>query len=487
MTPCSFKDWTIDCGCEPCIRVGVVLPSDDMRQLRAEVPAQPYDLVVDGQRVGRVPAGNVELSVQAGRVRFADAGQTRAAGSVVRLVPIDPPASTQGSGVRLCDVVTGRGFHWQKRVTFSLEGCLEFRAFDGRLLGVNELGLEEYLQCVITSEMSGCCPLEFLKSQCVVARSWVLAHTEQKHTEWPVDRCNDDCCQRYHGTSYLTPQAVEAVVATRGQVVADASGRIIDANYSKSCGGIIEAPEHVWFTSKPGQRAAADAPADSAARRFMPVTDANFDEFLTGAWLADTDVFCSPTVVPDAELPQYLGSVDEGGGHFRWRVEYTRTELEELLQRKLGQVFASDAPVPKQPVLVADVPPAVVHVRVPRIGQLHDLRVLERGPSGRASSLQIDYVSSDGQTCSILIRSEYRIREALYDKFLFSSAFKVEMERDSSGVPMTIRLLGAGWGHGAGLCQIGALGMAVKGYACRDILRHYFEGVDLRSLYPAMA
>lgn len=483
---CSLSQWDPNLGREPHIRVGIVLPSDEMKTLRLDVPEHPYHVRVERQNVARSAAAKIELSVQGRAVVLRGATGERIGGSVIRLVPIDPGVPQRGSGVRLHDVITGRGFHWQKRVSFSLSGTLEFRTYDGHLLAVNELGLEDYLQGVITAEMSGRCPVEFLKSQCVVARSWVLAHTEQKHTAWPIDRCNDDCCQRYHGTSYLTPRAAEAVTATRGQVVLAADGRIIDANYSKSCGGIMEAPEHVWFASKPGQRAGVDAPAGSTARRFMPVTEANLDEYLTGSWLGETDVFCSPAVVPDQDLPQYLGSVDEGGGHFRWCVDYNRTELEELLRRKLDRAFRKDTVDPSvgaKPVLVADLPPRIPDASVPMLHRLRDIRVLARGPSGRACELEIEYADVSGASRRIVIRSEYRIRECLHEKFLFSSAFKVEIERNSVGEPERIRLVGAGWGHGAGLCQIGALGMAVKGYTCAEILHHYFEGMDLRALY----
>lgn len=486
MQACSLSQWSVESRCEPHIRVGIVLPADGMAQLIADVPARQYELILDARSAGRIDEESVRLTVDGNEVVVHDARGTSRRAAIIRLVPVERSEPTQGSGVRLHDVVTGRGFHWQKRVTFSMEGVLEFRAVDGLLLGVNEIALEDYLQGVITAEMSGRCPVEFLKSQCVVARSWVLAHTEPKHADLPIDRCNDDCCQRYHGTSYLMPRAAEAVAGTRGQVVSDATGRIIDANYSKSCGGIIEAPEHVWFISKSCQRAAVDAPADSVSRRFMPVTQDNLDEFLTGAWLQNTDVFCSPTVVPDRDLPQYLGSVDDGGGHFRWCVENTPIEIEDLLRRKLAHVFSTEAPHSAESgdaVLVADTPPAVVACSVPAISRFRDLRVLDRGPSGRASRIQIEYADAAGNLQRIIIRSEYRIREVLHTKFLYSSAFAVEIDRDVAGWPAKIRLRGAGWGHGAGLCQIGALGMATKGYACRDILRHYFEGVDLQALY----
>jgi SpoIID/LytB domain protein len=136
-------------------------------------------------------------------------------------------------------------------------------------------------------------------------------------------------------------------------------------------------------------------------------------------------------------------------------------------------------------VLVADLPPRVVNCRVPAIGRLMDLRVVQRGSSGRASEVEIDYVDAAGRRVCLVIRSEYRIRELLHDAFLYSSAFTIEIERDpkGDGEIQKVRLIGAGWGHGAGLCQIGALGMALKGYACSDILRHYFAGVDIRALY----
>lgn len=486
----SLAEWTVDCGSEPRIRVGIVLPTDDMRMLTIDVRDVRYQLEVDGSPITYLSAGAYNLRGDGCRMEITDENWASIAlGEVVRLTPLEYPRATSGAGVRLHDVLTGRGFHWQKRTDFTFQGNLEFRSFDGRMLAIYESGVEQYLPGVITAEMSGECPIEFLKSQCIVARSWVLAHSEPKHVDWPIDRCNDDCCQRFHGTTHLTERAVQAVTETRGQVVADASGRVIDANYSKSCGGIIEAPEYVWFTHKRCQREAVDAPVASTAASFLPIDDANLGEYLTGDWLANADVFCSPNVVPDIDLPRYLGSVDEGGGHFRWRIEYTREELENLLRYKLGHVFderakgSPNTPDDRKPILVADVPPTVVECRVPAMRYLRDLRVLSRGRSGRAYELCIDYESVSGSRVCLLVRSEYRIREALHERFLFSSAFNLEISRDASALPENITLNGAGWGHGAGLCQIGALGMALKGYACGDILRHYFEGVEILALY----
>jgi len=459
----SFTSWKLDSGVEPVIRVGTVLPFDDLKTTTLTVKNQPCIIYLDGKDAGPFAGGSIEASIEADRVVLTKGAQRLGAARVVELKPAAGAVLASGCGIQVRDALTGRGFHWQKRFDPVLGGIVELQVRQERLVVINVLTMEDYLTGVITGEMSGECPLEFLKSQCVVARSWVLAHTENKHSELPVDRCNDDCCQRYHGTTNLTPRAVEAVRSTRGQVILHSSGVIIDANYSKSCGGIIETPEYVWNVSKSGQRAEVDAPKGSAVRRFMPVTEGNLDEYLTGGWLASTDAFCSPTVVPDADLPKYLGKVDDGGGHFRWRFEYSRAQLEAILREKLfGKYLDSSTPA---------------------MAALKDLRVLRRGLSGRAADLEVEYLDAAGKSHCVKVETEYRIRDCLHEKFLYSSAFKIEMQRDSQGLPSKITLVGAGWGHGAGLCQIGALGMAMRGYTCEQILTHYFDSVRIHACY----
>lgn len=459
----SLASWKLESRAEPVIRVGFVLPQDGMTSLHLNVPDKPYHIGPGWSGDGDIRGSSVEVRVAENGVAWRSGITSGGPAGVVRIMPGRPIGIARGAGVKLHNVVTGRGFHWQKRFHPTVLGGLEFRAVDGHLLVVNELPLEEYLAGVIAGEMSGQCPLEFLKSQCVVARSWVLAHTENKHTELPVDRCNDDCCQRYHGTTDVTETVLQAVRDTRGQVILHGRDRIIDANYSKSCGGIIEAPEHVWFVSKPGQRAAVDAPPGDPAHGFFPATGERLQAFLSGDWLARTQCFCSPNVVPERDLPRYLGKVDEGGGHFRWRVEYDRADLEEILRRKH---FSRHAPE-----LLAG------------FHTLAGLEVIARGPSGRASELQVDYLDPMGARRNTRIRSEYAIRDALHESFLFSSAFEIEAQQDADSTPARISLLGAGWGHGAGLCQIGALGMSVMGYRCEQILSHYFEGITIHTAY----
>lgn len=462
----ALESWNLTTGKEPSIRVGVVLPEDAVQELEIVVPDGPWTLAFDDGAARPAGPARLLLRVEGSTVVVHDLLNERepASGSELRLAASSPVALERGAGVKLLGLRIGRGFHWEKHVDLTFCGALEFRVHNHLLLVSNTLPLEQYLAGVISAEMSGDCPVEFLKTQCIVARSWVLARTEDKHFDLGLDRCNDDCCQRYQGTNDLTPNVLEAVRATRGQIITEQHrDQIIDANYCKNCGGISEDPHHVWFVRKPGQRPTVDAPRSSVATKFFPLDGSRLDEYLEGDWLATTDVFCSPHVVPDAELPRYLGKVDEGGGHFRWKVSYTRAELEALLRRKHFSKtgFSQLAP----------------------LAELVDIRVLSRGVSGRANEIEIVYLSSDSTEHRARISSEYAIRAVLHDKFLFSSAFQVRTKRSEDGELEQIELVGAGWGHGAGLCQIGALGMALRNHTCEEILRHYFEPIRIWSCY----
>jgi peptidoglycan hydrolase-like amidase len=463
MIRCSFDSWSLASGMEPTIRIGVVLPEDGMNTLQMRVPSSPHILAGESGPEETIQGVSLRVTVEGESVRWESGDRSGNGGSMLRLSPREETEAVRGSGVLLRGVISGRGFHWQKHMQQTLCGELEFRAWEGRLLVVNELPMEDYLPGVISGEMSGDCPLEFLRSQCIVARSWVLARTEAKHVELPIDRCNDDDCQRYHGTSDLTPTALEAVRSTRGVVLLDKTGQLIDANYSKSCGGIIESPEHVWRVSKPGQRAAVDAPAGSTAGRFFPMVDERMAEYVTGDWLTGTDIYCSPNVVREEDLPRYLSKVDEGGHYFRWRLRYDREDLEQVLTDKF---FSRHDPGKLAP-----------------LGTLMDLRVLGRGASGRATAVEVKYTDPMERDQQVRIDGEFAIRDALHEKFLYSSAFVVESERDAHGVPTRFILRGAGWGHGAGLCQIGALGMALKGIDAPTILKHYFDTNRIEAVY----
>ncbi len=443
---------------EPFIRIGVILARDarDVIRLRTagvgarmETPLRAgYSLAARADvTIGRVDAG-VELRATDGTMLRAERLSVRPHGEA-------STASSDGTLVR--DVVAGRGFHWQRNIDQTLAGTLEILPAEGGLVLVNELPVETYLSGVISAEMSGACPGEFLRAQCVVARSWLLAATEDKHDADPFDRCNDDCCQRYQGLADVSPSVAAAVQGTRGWVLLNPRGEFLDANYAKSCGGMSETPWAVWGVEKPGLEPIVDAPANDAVHRYFPLSEENMDDYLDGSWVRATKAWCSPNVVSRAELERFLGRVDVTDDYFRWTVRYERAELEALLAEKIDELS--------------------------EIQQLEDLRVVERGPGGRVSRIELDWIDRSGAVRVSILESEYHIREVLHTRFLYSSAIAVRREREADGTLTAITLRGAGWGHGVGMCQIGALGMALAGHSCSDICRHYYPASTLAVAY----
>jgi SpoIID/LytB domain protein len=278
---------------------------------------------------------------------------------------------------------------------------------------------------VATSEMSAQCPLEFLKAQTIVARSWLLANIEQKHRHLGFDICNDDCCQRYQGMANCTDASIQSTKATHGQVIMY-DHIICDARYSKSCGGITENFEHVW-----------DGDPVPYLKSIHDVNESSVP-------------FCSPEIVPESSLKSYIGNVDEKGQYYRWTYEATQKELIQSLKEK----------------------------RQVNVVKIQNLTPLKKGLSDRIIVLRIDYEDEKGNHQEIDIHSEYEIRNIMSPSFLYSSAFMIEKTEDNQFL-----LHGKGWGHGAGLCQIGALGMALSGKTSEMILNHYYPNSRLRHLY----
>ena len=433
------------------LRVGIVLPQDEVRCLEMILP--------EGQCTinGTPRTGAFAAHLDGATIELR--GSVDCAGRR-DCWTIAPVVEDESHGVTIRDCRIGRGFHWSSKVDLFLPGRVELSVAGGYLLVVNDLPAETYLKGVITAEMSGECPMAFLKAQTIVARSWMRAAAERKHADLNIDYCNDDCCQRYQGVSALTDSARAAVNETAGDVLVHASGAIVDANYSKSCGGIVESPEAVWGHRKVGQKSAVDAPPASEMERFFPVTRDNVREYVAGSWLERCDAYCGPRAVAEGDLGRYLGRVDDGGGHFRWRVTCAVEELEDLLRRKhfnRGEDGGNG-----------------------KFHRLWDLAVVRRGRSGRATRLVIDYDDPQGKRATATVEDQYDIRNCLHESFLYSSAFDVCIKRDDSNRPVRVDLLGAGWGHGAGMCQIGALGMALAGSDHKQILHHYFEDVTIR-------
>lgn len=451
-------------GREPQVRIGIVLAEDGFTSLAATLPPGDYEMRTAGA-VSRIRAAQprpieVRIDAAAGRVVVRDAEQRVLLESPqpIRLVCLTPPTAPKaGDGIAVKGIVAGRGFHWQKRNDQTLTGVLEFRLAGGHLVMINELGLEEYLTGVITGEMSGECPIEFMKAQATAARSWLLAQPWPPHADAGFVWCNDDCCQRYQGTGGWSARAVEAIAQCRGQVLMTPTNQYCDARYSKSTGGISEDGESVWKMPMECLGAVVDAPKGSAVERFFPVTDANVEEYLEGEWLATCDAFASPATIPEDTLKRYLGRVDEAGEYWRWKVELSVDQLRESLAKRGG---------------------------IDDLGDLLALRPIKRGRSGRIEILEIDYRNRAGAKKTHTYTKEYDIRAALSIKFLYSSLFLPRAHKNRDGDALAgVTLVGGGWGHGAGLCQIGALGRALKGQAWDKIATHYYPGARLEKLY----
>ncbi|MFA5183488.1 MAG: SpoIID/LytB domain-containing protein [Syntrophales bacterium] len=367
----------------------------------------------------------------------------------------------------LAEVTIGVNFHWQRQETQTFQGALSvLTAADGSLTAVNEIALEDYLRSVIASEMSATAPSEFLKAHAVMSRSWLMAMLakndehdpdgppEQQVGEGEVRRwygreehdlfdvCADDHCQRYQGvTKIISEEVRRAIDATRG-VMLVYEGRICDARYHKACGGRTEDFANVWEEIPvPYLTSIADGP-----ETFPPVTS----EEEADHWIhAAPPAYCNTGDI--AALRQVLPSFDqETPDFFRWEVSYARPDLETLLLKKSGLAF----------------------------GELHALTPLARGPSGRIIRLKIE-----GSQRTVIVGKELEIRRWLSPSHLYSSAFIVGTERDTEGKATRFTLHGAGWGHGVGLCQIGAAMMALRGFGMEAILGHYFPGATLEKIY----
>jgi SpoIID/LytB domain protein len=375
------------------------------------------------------------------------------------------PCNEEAAHFELQHVVIGVQFHWEREETQRFKGALKIYVEDGKLLtAVNILSVEEYLLSVISSEMSATSSLELLKAHAVISRSWLLAQiekgrqlkeagyqtlirNEEGYIRWydredhsRFDVCADDHCQRYQGiTKVSAPQVYEALKATSGQVLLY-DNKICDARFYKCCGGMTETFENVW---EPVVHPYLTQVVDNDAPPAGYATDLTNEEQARAWILGSPPAFCN---THDREaLAQVLNDYDqETQDFYRWQITLTQAEIQSLLRRKLGI----------------------------DVGDVLDLIPVERGVSGRLIRLKIV-----GNRGSITIGKELEIRKALSESHLYSSAFIVEKAGEN------FVLKGAGWGHGVGLCQIGAAIMGAKGYPYQDILTHYFPPAEIKKIY----
>ena len=380
----------------------------------------------------------------------------------------------------LSDVTIGVNFHWERKETQTFLGTLHFVVESDKICAINELPVERYLESVISSEMSATSSLELLKAHAVISRSWLLAQMKKRrevaesgnnffsfvkkddrlirwydredHTIFDV--CADDHCQRYQGiTKETSPHVAEAIRQTKGQILMDGDD-ICDARFSKCCGGVTEEFQYCWEDT-PKNYLSSVRDIIQGVKSAVTATPAPLpslqDEAAADAWIrSNPPAFCNTT--DKKILSQVLNDYDqETADFYRWKVTLTQEKLQQLLDEKLKMSF----------------------------GDIIDLQAEERGKSGRISKLRIV-----GTEKTFVIGKELEIRRALSDTHLYSSAFVVDRyDIDEKGVPQRFDIIGAGWGHGVGLCQIGAAVMGEEGFDYDAILLHYYQGAEIKKVY----
>lgn len=442
-------------GREPTVTVGIM---DRQKKVKGRLNGEFY-----GDGFGPLRGGFLADSESGEVTLFDEEGREAARSPRVRFI-------TQGDATfTLFGVTIGNSFHWERREDQTFRGDLVLQCRpDGSMAVINEIPLEKYLESVVSSEMSARAPEEFLKVHSILSRSWLLSAldrkkkavgpsgrqegadvTETELTRWYeqedhdlYDVCADDHCQRYQGiTKIVSGKAGESVFKTRGQALTY-DGKICDARYYKSCGGLTEEFKTAWEDIEVPYLVSI---SDATVAHAPVVTEDD-----AALWiLSEPDAYCNTrdkgildTILPDFDR--------ETEFFYRWQVEYGREELEEILKAKSGFDF----------------------------GILREVKPLKRGPSGRISKLRIT-----GSKRSMIVGKELEIRRWLSKSHLYSSAFIVRTERGADGEIARFVFNGAGWGHGVGLCQIGAAVMATRGFSAEEILGHYFPGTKIKEIY----
>ncbi len=437
-------------GCEPLIAVGILQEQTVIR----------FSLLSGYRLNGKpFPAGDYRVEAGAEGVIFQ--------GEQYPELTFEP-VEMQRDSFELKEVIIGLHFHWERREDQRFQGALKFIAEEKGITAINIVALEDYLRSVISSEMSATSSEELLKAHAVISRSWLLAQIEknkvmdagyrtsfvtpteiirwydrEEHARFDV--CADDHCQRYQGITRQTTVMVEkSIDATRGKVITYRHA-ICDARFSKCCGGAMERFENVW---EPIDHPYLQGKADWTEGTAFPdlAQEEQADEWIRSS----PPAYCNTQDA--AILRQVLNDYDrETADYYRWKVVYTQKELSTLIRERSGINF----------------------------GEIIALEPLERGSSGRIIRLKII-----GTERVMILGKELEIRRTLSPSHLYSSAFVADAEEeDSEGIPQRFTLTGAGWGHGVGLCQIGAAMMAAEGQNHVAILRHYFPHTTIEKRY----
>jgi len=441
---------------QPSIKVGIMYEPEIRFVLNGYHMLRETGEIMNGPQTVAFSGGKILLN-----------GNPVQSGSVV-LNPVD----LKTSSFDLLDVTIGIHFHWERKENQRFKGSLCIIVENEKLTAINDIPLEDYLESVISSEMSATSSIELLKAHAVISRSWLLAQvvkgkelkesakkynpvlsTETEYIRWydredhvNFDVCADDHCQRYQGITRQTSELVrQAITETFGLTLMH-NNKVCDARFSKSCGGVAETFENVW---EPEVHTYLQAIIDN------PQAPAGFNLDLTNENAAENWIRSAPEAFCNTHNKQVLSQVlndydQETTDFYRWKITYAQQVIAELIARKSGRDF----------------------------GAIIDLIPVERGKSGRLKKLKIV-----GSKLTFTIGKELQIRKTLSESHLYSSAFVVDKHNIENGIPQEFVLTGAGWGHGVGLCQIGAAVMGEKGYTFTEILMHYFRGAILSKEY----
>lgn len=436
---------------KPYINVGIVTGKEISFTLNGKYLTQEGKIITGHLKASAT--GNGEISLGTKKIES------------IELTPEDNNCS-----FTLHNVTIGISYHWERQEEQTFTGKLKLITDGENVIAINILPVEDYLVSVISSEMSATSSLEFLKSHAVISRSWLLAQIENRDRKnihkslqqnfttdenciirWYdredhklFDVCADDHCQRYQGiTKASNPSVEKAVKETEGMVLMYGD-EICDARFSKCCGGVSETFDTCWEDK--------DYPylqlvIDDSENKDIP--DLSIEENAEKWIRATPTAFCNTH--DEKVLKQILNNYDqETTDFYRWKVKYSQKEISELIHRKTGIEF----------------------------GDIKDLIPMQRGKSGRISRLKIV-----GTLRTVTIGKELEIRRALSESHLFSSAFVVDKTEVAGSVPSEFTITGAGWGHGVGLCQIGAAMMGEKGYSYDKILLHYYRNAEIKKVY----
>lgn len=436
---------------KPYINVGIVTGKEISFTLNGKYLTQEGKVVTGQLKVSATGNGEISLGTK-------------------KIESIELTPENYNCSFTLHNVTIGISYHWERQEEQTFTGKLKLITDGENVIAINILPVEDYLVSVISSEMSATSSLEFLKSHAVISRSWILAQIENRDRKnvhkslqqnfttdenciirWYdredhklFDVCADDHCQRYQGiTKASNPSVAKAVKETEGMVLMYGD-EICDARFSKCCGGISETFDTCWEDK--------DYPylqpvIDYSENKDIP--DLSIEENAE-KWIRTTPAaFCNTH--DEKVLKQILNNYDqETTDFYRWKVKYSQKEISELIHRKTGIEF----------------------------GDIKDLIPMQRGKSGRISRLKIV-----GTLRTVTIGKELEIRRALSESHLFSSAFIVDKTEVAGSVPSEFTITGAGWGHGVGLCQIGAAMMGEKGYSYDKILLHYYRDAEIKKVY----